>query len=196
MQNSLLGRNTFLWKPMGTIQSATSSSSSRIIIINTGACLLTHLIQFLHIPDDLSGVFHLQHCCSHHHSLLLVLQLRQCVRTMLLHTSFIKDHTLWRFYILIPTVPFSTPFFGPPFLQWTWRFGDLSDIKWEWNLFSLLLNGYILAWSVGFMNFPLLVDEVERRPIVPVNLLHLKHHNVSQNFPFRRIYCPCVFSLM
>lgn len=33
----------------------------------------THLIQLLHVSDDLSGVLHLQHCRPHHHSLLLVL---------------------------------------------------------------------------------------------------------------------------
>lgn len=33
---------------------------------------------------------------------------------------------------------------------------------------------YLLAWSVGFINFPLLVEEVERRPIVSVFLLHPK----------------------
>lgn len=32
---------------------------------------------------------------------------------------------------------------------------------------------YLLAWSVGFINFPLLVEEVERRPMLPVRLLHL-----------------------
>lgn len=31
---------------------------------------------------------------------------------------------------------------------------------------------YLLAWSVGFMNFPLLVEEVERRPIVSVRLFY------------------------
>lgn len=31
---------------------------------------------------------------------------------------------------------------------------------------------HLLAWSVGFINFPLLVEEVERRPIVTVGLLH------------------------
>ena len=34
---------------------------------------LTHLIQLLHVSDDLSGVLHLQHRRPHHHSLLLVL---------------------------------------------------------------------------------------------------------------------------
>lgn len=31
------------------------------------------------------------------------------------------------------------------------------------------------AWSVGFMNFPLLVDEVDRRPMISNTHLHLKH---------------------
>lgn len=58
-------------------------------------------------------------------------------------------------------------------------------------------NKYVLAWSVGFINFPLLVEEVERRPIVSVNLLHLRYHNnVSQNGPFRRIYNLCVFKFI
>lgn len=43
---------------------------------------------------------------------------------------------------------------------------------------------YLLAWSVGFINFPLLVEEVERRPIVTdVNLLHLWcYDNVRINY--------------
>lgn len=38
--------------------------------------------------------------------------------------------------------------------------------------FNSLFLASFLAWSVGFMNFPLLVEEVERRPIVLVRLLH------------------------
>jgi len=38
--------------------------------------------------------------------------------------------------------------------------------------FNSLFLASFLAWSVGFINFPLLVEEVERRPIVPVRLLH------------------------
>lgn len=122
MHKSLLGKIHFYenqWAQENHLPA--TSSSFRIITINIDPCILTHLIQFLHISDDLSGVFHLQNCCSHHHSLLLVLQLRQSVMsTMLLHMSFIKDHIC---HILITTVPFLTLFSWPPFLQGTWRYG-------------------------------------------------------------------------
>lgn len=40
---------------------------------------------------------------------------------------------------------------------------------------------YLLAWSVGFINFPLLVEEVERRPILLVRLLHpAKYQNPNR----------------
>lgn len=34
----------------------------------------THLIQFLHVPDNLFGIFHLQNCSSDHHALFFVLR--------------------------------------------------------------------------------------------------------------------------
>lgn len=41
---------------------------------------------------------------------------------------------------------------------------------------------YLLAWSVGFINFPLLVEEVERRPILPVRILHpAKYQNPNND---------------
>lgn len=98
-----------------------TSSSFRIMTIKTSPCVLTHLIQFLHISDDLSWVLHFQHCCPYHHSLLLVLHL-SVMSTMLLHMSFIKDH-IGDNSVLIPKVPFLTPFSWPPFLQGTWRYG-------------------------------------------------------------------------
>lgn len=53
---------------------------------------LTHLIQLLHVSDDLSGVLHLQHCCSHHHSLLLVLELSQMKQT-------VNNTIIWQMYL-------------------------------------------------------------------------------------------------
>ena len=48
---------------------------------------------------------------------------------------------------------------------------------------------YLLAWSVGFMNFPLLVEEVERRPMVMVRLLHpAREDTVSTYCNLEKIY--------
>lgn len=81
--------------------------------VNLDPWALTHLIQFFHISDDLSGVFHLQHCCSHHHSLLLVLQLRQRVmNTMLLHICYYQRSL----YVTILHTDINSTFFNSLFL--------------------------------------------------------------------------------
>lgn len=45
---------------------------------------------------------------------------------------------------------------------------------------SVYVCVYSRAWSVGFMNFPLLVDEVDRRPMMAHTHLHLKHITVTR----------------
>lgn len=39
--------------------------------------------------------------------------------------------------------------------------------------FSILIKGYLRAWSVGFINFPLLVDDVDLRPMLTLCMVHL-----------------------
>lgn len=95
MQNCWVGIHFYekQWEEQNHVSA--TSSSFRIITIKTSPCVLTHLIQFLHISDDLSWVLHFQHCCPYHHSLFLVLHL-SVTSTMLLHMSFIKDHIEWQ----------------------------------------------------------------------------------------------------
>lgn len=82
---------------------------------------LTHLIQLLHVSDDLSGVLHLQHRRSHHHSLLLVLTVFTNEGRYYQHNKVIL-YLRWRStfqsesYASRHWVPFLTLFSWPPFL--------------------------------------------------------------------------------
>lgn len=60
--------------------------------------------------------------------------------------------------------------------------------------FSSLFLASFLAWSVGFINFPLLVEEVERRPIVSMFLLHpfISGKRVELNAPLTHSSIPNV----
>lgn len=60
--------------------------------------------------------------------------------------------------------------------QWVSTDVFMLKLRWTYDVSGHMTTErvwcYLLAWSVGFMNFPLLVEEVERRPMVTARLLH------------------------